>query len=125
MSAALLYDMFKQKTRYPLHFAIRMKREDVVFLYLIEYSQQVCDISTYIQEQLEYTLFLLFGNKNILYTTSKIQDIQICNIISIINYAQKLQSANINISFLSDIYNWNYLRRIYSSYVCIFGFLFL
>ena len=65
MSAALLYDMFKQKTRYPLHFAIRMKREDVVFLYLIEYSQQVCDISTYIQEQLGYTIKISYNCKYI------------------------------------------------------------
>ena len=41
MSAALLYAMFKEKTEYPLHFAIRMRREDVVFLYLIEFSQMV------------------------------------------------------------------------------------
>ena len=42
MSAGLLYDMFKAKTSYPLHFAIRMRREDVVFLFLIEFSQMIC-----------------------------------------------------------------------------------
>lgn len=36
MSAPLLFTMFKTKTDYPLHTAIRVGREDVVFLYLIE-----------------------------------------------------------------------------------------
>lgn len=36
MPAALLYQMFKSKTKYPLHSAIKAKREDVVFLYFIE-----------------------------------------------------------------------------------------
>jgi hypothetical protein len=36
MPAALLYQMFKNKTKYPLHAAIKAKREDVVFLYFIE-----------------------------------------------------------------------------------------
>ncbi|KAI1307992.1 Rabankyrin-5 [Halotydeus destructor] len=41
MTAPLLYKMFKAKTDYPLHTAIRMAREDVVFLYLIEYDAQL------------------------------------------------------------------------------------
>uniref|UniRef100_A0A2R5LJ33 Ankyrin repeat and fyve domain-containing protein 1 n=1 Tax=Ornithodoros turicata TaxID=34597 RepID=A0A2R5LJ33_9ACAR len=41
MSAPLLYNMFKAKTVYPLHTAIRTKREDVVFLYLIEFDAQL------------------------------------------------------------------------------------
>ncbi|XP_059177093.1 rabankyrin-5-like isoform X2 [Physella acuta] len=41
MPAPLLYDMFKNKTEYPLHTAIRTEREDVVFLYLIEYDSQL------------------------------------------------------------------------------------
>ena len=41
MSAPLLYDMFKAKSSYPLHFAIRHHREDVVFLYLIEYNLEI------------------------------------------------------------------------------------
>ncbi|XP_052802681.1 rabankyrin-5-like isoform X2 [Mya arenaria] len=41
MPAPLLYNMFKAKTDYPLHTAIRAKREDVVFLYLIEYDSQL------------------------------------------------------------------------------------
>ncbi|XP_060560051.1 rabankyrin-5-like, partial [Ruditapes philippinarum] len=41
MPAPLLYKMFKAKSDYPLHTAIRAKREDVVFLYLIEYDSQL------------------------------------------------------------------------------------
>ena len=41
MSAPLLYKMFKSKSDFPLHAAVRLKREDVVFLYLIEHSQEV------------------------------------------------------------------------------------
>lgn len=36
MPASLLFQMFKSKTKYPLHSAIKAKREDVVFLYFIE-----------------------------------------------------------------------------------------
>lgn len=45
MPAPLLYKMFKTKTEYPLHTAIRAKREDVVFLFLMEFDSQVCFIS--------------------------------------------------------------------------------
>jgi len=41
MSAPLLFNMFKAKTEYPLHTAIRIKREDVLFLYLIEFDSQL------------------------------------------------------------------------------------
>ena len=41
MSAPLLYDMFKAKSEYPLHLAVRHHREDVVFLFLIEFNAQV------------------------------------------------------------------------------------
>ena len=41
MTASLLYSMFKSKTKHPLHAAVRLRREDVVFLYLIEHSQEV------------------------------------------------------------------------------------
>ena len=33
--------MFKAHTDYPLHLAIQHQREDVVFLFLIEYNSQV------------------------------------------------------------------------------------
>lgn len=41
LSAPLLYDMFKAHTDFPLHLAIQHQREDVVFLFLIEYNSQV------------------------------------------------------------------------------------
>uniref|UniRef100_A0A8C8DZH7 Ankyrin repeat and FYVE domain containing 1 n=1 Tax=Oryzias sinensis TaxID=183150 RepID=A0A8C8DZH7_9TELE len=41
MSAQLLYKMIKSKTEYPLHKAIKIEREDVVFLYLIEMDSQL------------------------------------------------------------------------------------
>ncbi|XP_049597637.1 rabankyrin-5 [Syngnathus scovelli] len=41
MSAQLLYKMIKSKTDYPLHKAIKVEREDVVFLYLIEMDAQL------------------------------------------------------------------------------------
>lgn len=36
MSGALLFKMLKSKTKFPLHAAIRLRREDVVFLCLVE-----------------------------------------------------------------------------------------
>ena len=39
--APLAYKMFKSKSQYPLHTAIRTCREDVVFLYLVEHDSQV------------------------------------------------------------------------------------
>ena len=41
MPAPLAYKMFKSKTQFPLHTAIRTKREDVVFLYLVEHDSKV------------------------------------------------------------------------------------
>ncbi|KAJ8266348.1 hypothetical protein GJAV_G00129370 [Gymnothorax javanicus] len=41
MSAQLLYKMIKSKTEFPLHKAIKIEREDVVFLYLIEMDSQL------------------------------------------------------------------------------------
>lgn len=42
MSGPLLFKMLKSKTKYPLHAAIRLLREDVVFLCLVENDQKVC-----------------------------------------------------------------------------------
>jgi hypothetical protein len=36
MSGPLLYKMLKAKTKHPLHAAVRLRREDVVFLCLVE-----------------------------------------------------------------------------------------
>ena len=45
LMASLLYSMFKSKTKHPLHAAVRLRREDVVFLYLIEHSQEVREVA--------------------------------------------------------------------------------
>ena len=41
MPASLAYAMFKSKSEYPLHTAVRTKREDVLFLYLVENDSKV------------------------------------------------------------------------------------
>lgn len=41
LTAPLLYEMFKAHTKFPLHLAIQHNREDVVFLFLIEYNLQI------------------------------------------------------------------------------------
>ena len=41
MPAPLTYNMFKSKSAFPLHTAIRTRREDVVFLYLVEHDAEV------------------------------------------------------------------------------------
>ncbi|KAK7794425.1 hypothetical protein R5R35_003800 [Gryllus longicercus] len=57
MSARLLYSMFKSKTGFPLHAAVRLNREDVVFLYLVE---NTADVSTYfVVSMLTSTTYLL------------------------------------------------------------------
>ena len=41
LSAELVYQMLKSKARFPLHAAINLKREDVVFLFLIEFNSEL------------------------------------------------------------------------------------
>lgn len=41
MSAPLLYEMLKNKTELPLHSAVRLQREDVVFICLVENASKV------------------------------------------------------------------------------------
>ena len=41
LSAELVYQMLKSKAKHPLHTAVRLKREDVVFLYLIEFNSEL------------------------------------------------------------------------------------
>uniref|UniRef100_A0A0C9RBH5 ANKFY1_2 protein n=1 Tax=Fopius arisanus TaxID=64838 RepID=A0A0C9RBH5_9HYME len=41
MPGALLYQLLKTKSKYPLHSAVRLEREDVVFLYLVEHNAEV------------------------------------------------------------------------------------
>lgn len=48
MSGPLLYQMLKSKTQLPLHSAVRLQREDVVFLCLVENSSKVSKIESYL-----------------------------------------------------------------------------
>ena len=41
LSADLVYGMLKSKANFPLHSAIGLRREDVVFLYLIEFNSEL------------------------------------------------------------------------------------
>ena len=41
VKAPLLYEMLKRKSEFPLHRAIQAEREDVVFLYLIEFNSSL------------------------------------------------------------------------------------
>ncbi|XP_063992491.1 rabankyrin-5 isoform X1 [Diachasmimorpha longicaudata] len=41
MPGALLYQLLKTKSDYPLHSAVRLEREDVVFLYLVEHNAEL------------------------------------------------------------------------------------
>ncbi|XP_067130283.1 rabankyrin-5 [Centruroides vittatus] len=63
MSAPLLYQMFKTKTEYPLHTAIRTRREDVVFLYLIEFDPQLPSKLNEIDDQGDLPLDLALSTK--------------------------------------------------------------
>lgn len=48
MSSALLHKMLKSKTKHPLHSAIRLRREDVVFLCLTESEGNVSVLNKYL-----------------------------------------------------------------------------
>lgn len=48
MSGPLLYKMLKSKTKFPLHAAVRLLREDVVFLCLVENSNSVSQYIFYL-----------------------------------------------------------------------------
>lgn len=41
MLGSLLYKLLQTKSKYPLHAAVRLMREDVVFLYLVENNAEV------------------------------------------------------------------------------------
>lgn len=41
MPGQLLYQLLKTKSNFPLHSAVRLQREDVVFLYLAEHNAEV------------------------------------------------------------------------------------
>lgn len=54
MSGPLLYEMLKNKTKYALHAAVRLLREDVVFLCLVENNGSVSLIKNYYLFQIIY-----------------------------------------------------------------------
>lgn len=54
MSGAVLYKMLKSKTKYPLHAAVRLLREDVVFLCLVENDSKVSMKTNYLFMQIYY-----------------------------------------------------------------------
>lgn len=41
MPGPLLYHLLQTKSEYPLHRAVRLQREDVVFLYLVDHNSEV------------------------------------------------------------------------------------
>lgn len=44
MPGSLLYKLLQTKSKYPLHAAVRLMREDVVFLYLVEHNAEVSSL---------------------------------------------------------------------------------
>lgn len=58
MSGPLLYKMLKGKAQLPLHSAVRLQREDVVFLCLVENSSKVSELLYSIYHRLLCKLFM-------------------------------------------------------------------
>lgn len=48
MPGSLLYKLLQTKSKYPLHAAVRLMREDVVFLYLVENNSGVSYFKLYV-----------------------------------------------------------------------------
>ncbi|CAG5076747.1 Similar to Ankfy1: Rabankyrin-5 (Mus musculus) [Cotesia congregata] len=44
MPGPLLYELLKTKSEFPLHSAVRLEREDVVFLYLVEHNAELSTV---------------------------------------------------------------------------------
>ncbi|XP_038074756.1 rabankyrin-5-like isoform X2 [Patiria miniata] len=63
MTAPLLYKMFKAKTPFPLHHAIRNRREDIVFLYLMEFDALLPDKLDEIDERGDLPLDLALSTQ--------------------------------------------------------------
>lgn len=63
MSAPLLYEMFKTKTGHILHTAIKIHREDVVFLFLIEFDSQLPEKLNEVDGQGDLPLDLALATK--------------------------------------------------------------
>ncbi|XP_058978821.1 rabankyrin-5 [Musca domestica] len=65
MSGPLLFKMLKSKTKYPLHAAIRLLREDVVFLCLVENDGKLTEIVNSIAEQGHLPLQMALMSKSL------------------------------------------------------------
>ncbi|CAF3345195.1 unnamed protein product [Rotaria socialis] len=63
LSAPMTYKLFKEKNKYPLHQAVRMKREDVLFLYLIDNDEHLEERVNEIDDQAELALELALTTK--------------------------------------------------------------
>ncbi|XP_011501853.1 PREDICTED: rabankyrin-5 [Ceratosolen solmsi marchali] len=56
MPGPLLYQLLKTKSEYPLHSAVRLQREDVVFLYLIEHNAKLPEVVNMLDQRGETAL---------------------------------------------------------------------
>ncbi|XP_034475641.1 rabankyrin-5 [Drosophila innubila] len=65
MSGPLLYKMLKNKTKYPLHAAVRLLREDVVFLCLVENDTVLPELVNSLSENGQLPLQMALSAKNI------------------------------------------------------------
>ncbi|UJR21238.1 hypothetical protein I4U23_024333 [Adineta vaga] len=63
LSASMTYKLFKQQTKYSLHQAVRMKREDVLFLYLIDNDADLNERVNEIDDHNELALELALKTK--------------------------------------------------------------
>ncbi|CAB3379555.1 Hypothetical predicted protein [Cloeon dipterum] len=73
MTAPLLYSMLKSKTRFPLHSAIRLSREDVVFLFLVEHSNELARLLNEPDKKGELPLLLALNSKQRTLATSLVE----------------------------------------------------
>ncbi|CAF2499543.1 unnamed protein product [Rotaria sp. Silwood2] len=63
LPAPMTFKLFKQKTKYPLHQAVRMKREDVLFLYLIDNDADLAERVNELDDHGELALELALKTK--------------------------------------------------------------
>ncbi|XP_048482111.1 rabankyrin-5 [Plutella xylostella] len=73
MSSALLYRMLKSKTAQPLHGAVRLLREDVVFLCLVENHANLTDIVNAMSSRGELPLELALRGRSTSIATTLVQ----------------------------------------------------
>lgn len=73
MSSALLYRMLKSKTPQPLHGAVRLMREDVVFLCLVENHANLTDIVNAMSSRGELPLELALRGRSASIATTLLQ----------------------------------------------------